>query len=67
MQSNSPWYDEQTATEFAVYDPDRAMALLDEIGLAVDADGNRVRPDGAPLEIILTIAPLCPPTPRRPS
>ena len=60
VQSNSPWYDEQTATEFAVYDPERAMQLMDEIGLAVDADGNRIRPDGAPLEIILTIAPFVP-------
>jgi peptide/nickel transport system substrate-binding protein len=31
------------------YDPEAAMALLDEIGLETDGDGNRLRPDGEPL------------------
>jgi len=26
VQSSSPWYDEQTATEFAVFDAERANA-----------------------------------------
>ena len=57
VQSSSPWYDEETATEFAVYDPERAAALLDEIGLRPGVDGVRIRPDGQPLELILQIAP----------
>ncbi len=31
------------------YDPEAAMALLDEIGLETDANGNRLRPDGEAL------------------
>jgi peptide/nickel transport system substrate-binding protein len=31
------------------YDPEAAKALLDEIGLATDSDGYRLRPDGSPL------------------
>ena len=57
VQSSSPWYDEGSATEFAVYDTARANDLLDEIGLRVGDDGVRIRPDGQPLEIILQIAP----------
>ena len=38
------------------YDPEAAGRLLDELGIAVDADGMRLRPDGSPLELIITIA-----------
>ncbi|MBO7094037.1 MAG: ABC transporter substrate-binding protein, partial [Spirochaetia bacterium] len=35
----------------ADYNPDKAKALLDEIGLKKDKDGFRLRPDGKPLVI----------------
>ena len=35
---------------YAAFDPDKAMALLDEIGCKVGADGFRTFPDGSPLE-----------------
>ena len=42
------------ATHFAEYDPDRANALLDEMGLEWDAAHEyRLRPDGKTLEIVL--------------
>jgi peptide/nickel transport system substrate-binding protein len=37
------------------YDPDAAIALLDEIGLETDADGNRLRPDGSPLVLPIEV------------
>ncbi len=41
-------------TSFIEYDPDRANALLDEMGLKdVDGDGFRERPDGSNLTILL--------------
>ncbi len=45
----------KTAIEF---DPDKANALLDEIGLdKKDGDGYRLRPDGKRLELLLTCYP----------
>jgi len=38
------------------YNPDAANKLLDELGLKVGADGNRTRPDGSPLQLIITHA-----------
>jgi peptide/nickel transport system substrate-binding protein len=47
-------YDEYLQTRWAVYDPEQANALLDEMGLTErDSDGVRLRPDGEPLEIIV--------------
>ncbi len=43
--SGSPNYDPEFETRWAEYDPDRAMALLDEMGLETDGDGIRLRPD----------------------
>ena len=43
--SGSPNYDPEFESRWVEYDPDRAMALLDDIGLATDADGFRLRPD----------------------
>ena len=38
---------------FAEYDPDKAAALLDEMGLKWDSDGKyRLRPDGSTLELL---------------
>ena len=39
---------------FAEYDPDKANALLDEMGLKKGADGMRLRPDGKPLQVVLS-------------
>jgi peptide/nickel transport system substrate-binding protein len=48
---------EEWVNSYAVYEPETAMALLDEIGV-VDAngDGFRERPDGTPLELIVDIS-----------
>ena len=42
--------------KYTEYNPDLAMQLLDEVGVRADADGVRTRPDGSPLELIITIA-----------
>ena len=53
----SPFHDAAEAHAFAEFDPDRANALLDEIGLTErNAAGTRLLPDGRPLEIILETA-----------
>ncbi|MCA9836594.1 MAG: twin-arginine translocation signal domain-containing protein [Trueperaceae bacterium] len=44
--SGSPNYDPEFETRWAEYDPDRANALLDELGLTAGSDGIRVRSDG---------------------
>ena len=49
----TPYYDERNATAFIEYDPDRAMQLLDEIGLAKDSDGYRLGSDGNQLVLII--------------
>ena len=36
------------------FDPDKARNLLDDMGLAIDADGNRLHGDGTPLRLTLT-------------
>lgn len=52
--SGSPNFDPALETLWTEYDPDRANALLDEIGLtARDGDGFRLRPDGRRLAIVL--------------
>lgn len=40
---------------FVAYDPEKAKALLDEIGVTAGADGMRTMPDGSPLEILLIV------------
>ena len=51
---SSVFYEPQFATIHTEYDPDRARALLDDIGLAdVDGDGHREYADGSPLTITL--------------
>jgi peptide/nickel transport system substrate-binding protein len=47
--SGSPNYDPEFETRWAEYDPERANALLDELGLARGNDGIRVRSDGQKL------------------
>ncbi len=43
-------------TQFIDYDTDRANALLDEMGLARNAQGQRMRPDGRPLAFRILFA-----------
>ncbi len=53
----SPLYREEYAKKWANFDPDRANALLDGLGLtARDGDGLRLLPDGRPMEIIIETA-----------
>ena len=55
--AGSPAFDEARLTLNATYDPERANALLDEIGLtARDADGVRLLPDGRPMQIVVETA-----------
>jgi peptide/nickel transport system substrate-binding protein len=49
--SGSPNYDLEFETRWAEYDPERANALLDELGLERGADGIRMRSDGQPLVV----------------
>jgi len=47
---------EEWVSSYADYDPERAAALLDEIGVVdTDGDGLRERPDGSPLELIVDV------------
>jgi peptide/nickel transport system substrate-binding protein len=48
------FYEEWMGNHFVEYDPDRANALLDEMGLEWDSARQvRLRPDGQPLQIVL--------------
>jgi peptide/nickel transport system substrate-binding protein len=48
----SKYYDEEYAKQYTEYDPDKANALLDSIGLTEkDGEGYRLRPDGKRLSI----------------
>ena len=44
-------YFKKARDAFSAYDPDKANALLDEIGCKVGADGKRTYPDGSALEV----------------
>ncbi len=53
----SPLYREEYATAYTAFDPDKANALLDEMGLDKrGGDGIRQLPDGKPAEIIVETA-----------
>jgi peptide/nickel transport system substrate-binding protein len=53
----SPLYEEEYRFAWAEYDPAKANALLDEIGLAERGpDGLRRLPDGRPLELVVATA-----------
>jgi peptide/nickel transport system substrate-binding protein len=53
----SPLYKDEYAKAYADYDPDKANALLDEMGLTQRNDaGIRLLPDGRPVEIIVETA-----------
>ncbi|MCA8931867.1 MAG: ABC transporter substrate-binding protein [Rhodospirillaceae bacterium] len=52
--ADSPVFDADRLTANATYDPDRANALLDEIGLTErGSDGIRLLPDGRPMELVV--------------
>lgn len=52
--SGSPNYDPEFETRWVDFDPERANALLDEMGLSErGSDGFRLRPDGEPLVITI--------------
>ena len=58
VDPSNPFYEDWMGNYFTDYDPDRANAILDEIGLKWDADGEfRLRPDGKRLDIILEYRP----------
>ena len=54
VHPSSAYFEPEFAVAYTEYDPDRARALLDEMGVT-DADGDGVRdyPDGAPLTITM--------------
>lgn len=53
----SPFFSEDYATAWAAYDPAKANALLDGLGLEKrDSDGIRLLPDGRRLEIVVESA-----------
>ena len=63
---SSRYYDPSFASAYVAYDPQRARALLDEIGLHdTDGDGIRSFPDGTSVVITLEVAsaPVVPPFP----
>lgn len=48
----TPFYEEGMEEAYAQYDPDKAKALLDEMGMKdINGDGWRERPDGKPFEM----------------
>lgn len=54
---DSPLYEKEYREAYADFDPERADALLDEIGLTErNGEGIRLMPDGRPLEIIVETA-----------
>jgi peptide/nickel transport system substrate-binding protein len=50
---DSPLFQEDIETYYAEYDPDKAQALLEEIGLVKGADGFYTFADGSPVELII--------------
>lgn len=52
----SPYADEALAKKYIKYDPKEADRLLDEVGLKKrDREGFRLRPDGKPLELTISV------------
>src|SRR5690606_38823906 len=50
---DSPYYDPEWEAVNAEYDPDKAIALLDSIGLPVGGDGFRTFEDGRSIELVI--------------
>jgi peptide/nickel transport system substrate-binding protein len=51
----SPFFSESYEKAYLDYDPGKAAALLDQMGLKLGTDGKRRRPDGKPLQISLDV------------
>ncbi len=49
----SPLFRDELGSAYAQYDPEKANALLDEIGLKRGPNGVRLMPDGRPLDLIV--------------
>ncbi|HWA11295.1 MAG TPA: ABC transporter substrate-binding protein [Opitutaceae bacterium] len=61
---DSPYHNEHLFNAFTRYDPARANALLDEIGLTRrDAEGYRTFPDGTRMTFILNLTDFTPVSP----
>ncbi|HSI39317.1 MAG TPA: ABC transporter substrate-binding protein [Xanthobacteraceae bacterium] len=57
VMPESPLYSQSNRTAWAVYRPEQANALLDQIGLTGRDDSDiRLLPDGRPLEILVEVA-----------
>ncbi|MDR3603359.1 MAG: ABC transporter substrate-binding protein [Syntrophaceae bacterium] len=52
---DSEFYSASYEKAYTDFDPAKANALLDEMGLKTSKDGKRLRPDGAPLQISLDV------------
>ncbi|QDY70274.1 ABC transporter substrate-binding protein [Qingshengfaniella alkalisoli] len=58
-----PYYHEQTSTQFLEYDPEKANALLDGLGLDQRGpDGMRLLPNGEPFTFKIDVIPTFDPT-----
>jgi peptide/nickel transport system substrate-binding protein len=53
---SSPLYNEQLATQYLDYDVAKANEALDKVLPDKDADGMRLRPDGTPLSIVMSVS-----------
>lgn len=58
--ADSPFYDEEFATQYVDYDPDRANAFLDKAFPEKDGQGLRLGPDGTPIVITIEFPPFRP-------
>lgn len=55
--SQSPFFDSANLTKWAIYDPDAANMMLDEMGLTERTPaGIRLLPDGRPMEFVIETA-----------
>jgi len=52
----SPFYSASYEKAYIQYDTGKAAALLDEMGIKLNREGKRVRPDGEPLRLSLDVA-----------
>ncbi|HTY22206.1 MAG TPA: ABC transporter substrate-binding protein [Desulfomonilaceae bacterium] len=51
----SPFYSESYEKAYLEYAPEKARALLDEMGVKVGSRGKRIGPDGKPIRLVLDV------------
>ncbi|AFM28207.1 ABC transporter substrate-binding protein [Desulfomonile tiedjei] len=51
----SEYYSPSLESAYTEYDPAKAAALLNEIGIKLGPDGKRIRPDGEPMRLTLDV------------